>query len=97
MLRPWLDNYPETVPAEIPPHDYTSLTDLLERACRRHADRVACTFMGCSIRYAELDEASAAFAGWLQAQGLQRGARVALMMPNVPAYLAALLGVLRAE
>ncbi|HEY0296901.1 MAG TPA: AMP-binding protein [Bordetella sp.] len=96
MLRPWLAHYPAEVPAEIPPHDYASLTDLLDRACRRHAGRTVCRFMGSDISYAELDAKAAAFAGWLQARGLRRGERVALMMPNVPAYFVALLGVLRA-
>lgn len=94
--RPWLAHYPPQVAAEIAPHDYTSLTDMLDRACRRHARRTVCSFMGSDLAYAELDATAAAFAGWLQAQGLERGARVALMMPNVPAYFAALLGVLRA-
>ena len=96
MLRPWLAHYPPQVAAEIGPHDYTSLADLLDRACKRHARRAVCSFMGSSLSYAELDAKAAAFAGWLQAQGLARGARVALMMPNVPAYFVALLGVLRA-
>lgn len=96
MPRPWLNHYPQGVPAEIPPHDYRSLTDLLDRACQRHAGRVACTSMGSNLRYAEIDALGRAFAAWLRAQGLARGARVALMMPNVPAYLVAMLGVLRA-
>jgi len=94
--RPWLAHYPPEVPTEIPPHDYTSLADLLDRACKRHARRTACTFMGRDIGYAEIDAKAAAFAGWLQSRGLRPGARVALMMPNVPAYFAAMLGVLRA-
>jgi len=96
MSRPWLAHYPEGVPAEVSLQGYASLTDLLDQACRRHADRIACTYLGTDIRYAEIDAHARAFAAWLQAQGLQRGARVALMMPNVPAYLVAMLGTLRA-
>ena len=96
MPRPWLAHYPEGVPAEISVEPYASLTDLLDQACRRHAARVACTAMGTDLTYAQLDRHARAFAGWLQGLGLAQGARVALMMPNVPAYLACLLGTLRA-
>ena len=96
MSRPWLAHYPEGVPAEVSLQGYASLADLLDQACRRHADRIACTYLGTDLRYAEIDAHARAFAAWLQGLGLQRGARVALMMPNVPAYLVAMLGTLRA-
>nr|WP_173678804.1 AMP-binding protein [Bordetella ansorpii] len=96
MSRPWLAHYPEGVSAEVSLKGYTSLTDLLDQACRRHADRIACTSMGSDIRYAEIDTHARALAAWLQSLGLGRGARIALMMPNVPAYLVAMLGALRA-
>ena len=96
LSRPWLAHYPQGVSAEISLKGYTSLTDLLDQACVRHADRIACTSMGSDLRYAEIDTHARAFAAWLQSLGLARGARVALMMPNVPAYLVAMLGALRA-
>ncbi|WP_251864015.1 AMP-binding protein [Achromobacter sp. Marseille-Q4962] len=96
MDRPWLAHYPEGVPAEISTDGYGSLVDLLDRACQRYASRIACTAMGSDITYAQLDAHARAFAGWLQGLDLARGARVALMMPNVPAYLAGMLGTLRA-
>ena len=96
MLRPWLASYPQGVPAEISTADYTSLTDLLDRSVKRYADRIACTSLGSDITYAKLDEHARAFAAYLQGTGLPQGARVALMMPNVPAYLVALLGTFRA-
>lgn len=96
MSRPWLAQYSPGVPAEISIESYASLTALLDQACHKHASRVACTAMGSSMTYAELDRHARGFAGWLQKQGLQKGARVALMMPNVPAYLVSLLGTLRA-
>ncbi|SAH90966.1 long-chain-fatty-acid--CoA ligase [Bordetella ansorpii] len=96
LSRPWLAHYPEGVSAEVSLKGYTSLTDLLDQACRRHADRIACTSMGSDIRYAEIDTHARALAAWLQSLGLGRGARIALMMPNVPAYLVAMLGALRA-
>ena len=52
--------------------------------------------MGKTLTYAELDQASRAFAAWLQSKGLQRGARVAIMMPNVLQYPVAIAAILRA-
>ncbi|CAM3772268.1 AMP-binding protein [Bordetella sputigena] len=96
MQRPWLAEYPAGVPADVSVDAYVSLVDLLDRACERYASRVACTAMGTDIRYETLDRHARRFAGWLQSLGLERGTRVALMMPNVPAYLACMLGTLRA-
>ncbi|MGV2861267.1 AMP-binding protein [Achromobacter sp. AGC39] len=96
MTRPWLAHYPQGVPAEISTEGYSSLADLLDRACKQYATRIACTAMGSDITYAQLDRHARAFAGWLQSLGLEKGARVALMMPNVPAYLVGMLGTLRA-
>lgn len=96
MTRPWLAHYPKGVPAEISTEGYSSLTDLLDRACKQYATRIACTAMGSDITYAQLDQHARAFSGWLQSLGLPKGARVALMMPNVPAYLVGMLGTLRA-
>jgi len=96
MERPWLEHYPQGVPAEISTEGYASLVDLLDRACRRYARRPACSALGATMTYADLDRHARAFAAWLQSLGLAPGSRVALMMPNVPAYLVCLLGVLRA-
>ncbi len=96
MTRPWLAHYPKGVPADISVDGYASLTDLLDRACKQYATRIACTAMGSDITYAQLDAHGRGFAAWLQSLGLPKGSRVALMMPNVPAYLVALLGTLRA-
>ena len=96
MTRPWLAHYPQGVPAEISTEGYSSLADLLDRACKQYATRIACTAMGSDITYAQLDRHARAFSGWLQSLGLEKGARVALMMPNVPAYLVGMLGTLRA-
>ncbi|WP_233238491.1 AMP-binding protein [Bordetella sp. LUAb4] len=96
MPRPWLSHYPQGVPADISADGYVSLVDLLDRACERYASRVACTALGTDISYGRLDRHARYFAGWLQSLQLAPGTRVALMMPNVPAYLACLLGVLRA-
>ena len=94
--RPWLAAYPQGVPTDIDPSQYTSLVQLMEQAFRDYADRTAYSFMGQDISYAETDHLSRQFAAYLQSLGLARGDRVALMMPNVPQYPVAVAAVLRA-
>ena len=96
MERPWLKHYPPGVPAEIDPSRYPSLVAMLEESFQTHAAKQACVCMGKTLTYAEIDAASRAFAAWLQSKGLQRGARVAIMMPNVLQYPVAIAAILRA-
>ncbi|WP_338846023.1 long-chain fatty acid--CoA ligase [Massilia sp. W12] len=96
MDKFWLKNYPPGVPAEIDPAQYQSLAHLLQDAFRKYADRRAFICMGKSITYGELDQKSAHIGAWLQAQGLSKGARVAIMMPNILQYPVVMAGVLRA-
>ncbi|MFZ2099813.1 MAG: long-chain-fatty-acid--CoA ligase [Oricola sp.] len=94
--KPWLKSYPEGVPAEMAPLRYSSLADMVEKCCAAYAGRAAYTCMDKSMSYAELDAASKAFGAYLQSLGLEKGDRVALMMPNILQYPVALYGVLRA-
>lgn len=94
--KPWLESYHPDVPHEIDPSRYGSLVDLLNEAFKTHASRDAAAFMGQRMTFRDLDERSAALAAWLQSKSLAKGARVALMMPNVPQYMVAIAGVLRA-
>ena len=96
MDRFWLRNYPADVSAEVDVTQYRSLPALLQDAFRRYAERDAFIFMDHALTYAELDRLSAAFGAWLQTTGLRRGARVAIMMPNILQYPVALAGALRA-
>ncbi|MDY0975128.1 long-chain-fatty-acid--CoA ligase [Massilia sp. CFBP9012] len=96
MDKFWLSSYENGVATEIDPTQYRSLTHLLEEAFRKYADRKAYACMGKSITFAELDAMSLRLAAWLQARGLQAGARVAIMLPNVLQYPVALAAVLRA-
>jgi long-chain acyl-CoA synthetase len=96
MDRIWLKHYPPEVPADVDVARYRSLTELLEDSFRRYADRKAFVFMDHALAYAELDRLSAAFGAWLQGTGMPRGARVAIMLPNVLQYPVALAGILRA-
>ena len=96
MDRIWLRHYPPGVPADIDASRYTSLVAMFEESFARFAAHEACVCMGKALTYAELDKASRAFAAFLQARGIERGARVALMMPNVLQYPVAIAGALRA-
>ncbi|TIU30631.1 MAG: long-chain-fatty-acid--CoA ligase, partial [Mesorhizobium sp.] len=94
--KPWLKNYPKNMPAEIGPLPYNSIGDFLVGACKQFSAQPAYVCMGKSISYAELERLSAAFGAFLQSKGLEKGARVALMMPNVLQYPVAMMAVLRA-
>src|ERR1700761_5690689 len=96
MERIWLKQYPAGVPADIDTAQYTSLVALLEESFVKFRDRKAFICMDKSIGYGDLDEMSLALAAYLQGKGLQKGARVALMMPNVLQYPISVAAVLRA-
>ncbi len=96
MEKPWLKYYPPGVPAEIDAARYPSLVALLEHAFQAHAPKDMAICMGRSVTYAEVDQGSRDFAAWLQGKGLQRGARVAIMVPNVLQYPVAIAAILRA-
>lgn len=96
MERIWHKSYPAGVPAEIEIDGVTTLVSVVRESCRRYADKTAYLSMGKAISYAELDELTRDFAAWLHAQGLGKGDRVALMMPNLLQYPVCLFGALRA-
>ena len=96
MDRIWLQSYPPGVPAEIDFTQYDSLVQLLEEAFHKYADRHAYVCMDTFLTYGELDACSEKLGAFLQGLGLAKGARVALMMPNVLQYPVALAAVLRA-
>ncbi len=96
MDKFWLRSYPAGVPAEIDFTQYGSLVQLLEESFRKYADRKACVCMDTFLTYAEVDALSQKLGAWLQGTGLQKGARVALMMPNILQYPVAIAAVLRA-
>jgi long-chain acyl-CoA synthetase len=96
MEKLWLKSYPPGVPAEIDCNQYRSLVQLLDESFRKFASRNAFVCMGKFLTYAEVDEQSKKLGAWLQGRGLQKGARVAVMMPNVLQYPIAIAGILRA-
>ena len=97
LKKVWLNRYPADVAAEINPDRYQSLVDMFEQATARYADQPAFVNMGEVMTFRKLEERSRAFAAYLQqGLGLQKGDRVALMMPNLLQYPVALFGILRA-
>jgi long-chain acyl-CoA synthetase len=92
----WLKQYPAEVPREVDTSIYPSLVDLLDTGFKKHADKPAYLMMGKSISFAQVDEASRALAAYLQGLGLEKGDRVAIMLPNLFQYPVAVAAVLRA-
>ena len=96
MDKIWLKSYPEGVPAEIDYTQYRSINQLFDESFRKFADRNAYVCMDKFLTYGELDQLSQKFGAWLQSKGLKKGARIAIMMPNVLQYPVAMAGALRA-
>lgn len=96
MEKIWLQSYPKGVPTEIDPAQYRSLVHLMEDSFGKFASRNAYVCMDKFITYAELDDYSKKLGAWLQGKGLGKGARVAVMMPNVLQNPIAIAAVLRA-
>jgi acyl-CoA synthetase (AMP-forming)/AMP-acid ligase II len=96
MDRFWLKSYPPGVPSDIDPSVYPSVVALLEESFAKYRDQRAYVCMDKAITFGDVDALSKALAAWLQGRGLAKGARVAIMMPNVLQYPVALAAVLRA-
>ena len=96
MDKIWLKSYPASVPHEIDPTIYQSLTQLLEESFKKNASSPFAVCMERWMTYKEVDELSAALGAWLQSQGLEPGARVAIMLPNLPQFSVAMAAILRA-
>lgn len=97
MQRPWLDSYPADVPHEISTGDYHSLVDFFRESTQKFSDRPSFTNMGKTISYAELNELTLSFAAWIKNEtNLEKGDRIAVMMPNLLQYPVIVFGALRA-
>lgn len=97
MDKPWLQSYPPSVPAEIDIHAYGSVVEIFTEATTRFADRPAFQNLGKTITYRELDTLTQQFAAWcLTEAGLQKGDRIAIMMPNLLQYPVVVFGAMRA-
>ena len=96
MNRHWLKSYPEGVAHEIDTEQFSSLNQLLEDSFKRNASKPFSVCMDRWMSYGELDELSSAMGAWLQSLGLEPGARVAIMLPNVPQFAVTMAAILRA-
>ena len=97
MKRVWLESYPEGVPHDIDPDAFPSVWAMVENAIDRYRERPAFTNMGANLRFGDLDVMSGRFASWLQHEArIEKGDRVAIMLPNLLQYPVALFGALRA-
>ena len=96
MEKIWLKSYPPGVPSEIDATQYRSLVHLLEESFQKYASRNAFVCMDKFLTYADLDQHSKRLGAWLQSRGMKKGARVAVMMPNVLQYPIAIAAILRA-
>ncbi len=96
MDKFWLKSYPEGVPHNIDPEQFRSLNQLLEDSFRKNASRPFSVCMDRWMSYGQLEEYSSALGAWLQHLGLEPGARVAIMLPNVPQFAVTMAGILRA-
>jgi len=94
--KPWLSSYPEGVPAEIDLGEYRSILDIFEQSCAKFRDRTAWINFDTKLSYGELDQLTRQFAAWLQNKGLNKGDRIAVMMPNILQYPVVVFGALRA-
>ncbi|EHL30154.1 AMP-binding protein [Legionella drancourtii] len=96
MDKRWFEQYQNGVPHEIDPSQYSSLVALFKESCTKYATNTAYSNLGTDISFAKLNELSRDFAAYLQQLKLEKGARVAIMMPNLLQYPVVLFGILRA-
>jgi long-chain acyl-CoA synthetase len=96
MNKHWLKSYPEGVSHEIDTEQFRSLTHLLEESFKKNAAKPFSVCMDRWMSYGQLDDLSSALGAWLQSLGLEPGARVAIMLPNVPQFAVTMAAILRA-
>jgi len=94
--RPWLASYGQ-IPAEINPDAHCSVLSMLEGAMTRYRDKPAFRCFGHTLTYGDTDRMSRHFAAYLQSKlGVKKGDRIGVMLPNIPAFPLAMLGIGRA-
>jgi long-chain acyl-CoA synthetase len=94
--KPWLESYPEGVPAEIDLSEYSSILDIFDQSCRKFSGQTAYVNFDKELSFDDLDRLSRDFAAWLQARGLKKGDRIAVMLPNILQYPVVIFGAMRA-
>ncbi len=96
MEKSWLEHYDKGVPHTLQPYPERTLLDAVNDAARQRPDHPALLFKGASLSYGELERLSDAFAAALVAQGVEKGDRVALLLPNCPQFVIGQLGAWKA-
>jgi len=97
MEKPWLKSYPDGIAPEIDVGEFKSVAEVFDKAVEKYADLPAFSNMGTTLSYAEIDRMSAQLAAFLQSvPGMQKGDRVAVMMPNLLQNPIAIFAILRA-
>ena len=97
MQKPWLKSYPASVPEEIDINEFSSVADIFDTSVAKFADSPAYTNFGKTLTYHEVDIYTAQLAAYLKNElGLEKGDRVAVMMPNLLQNPIAIFGILRA-
>ena len=93
----WLATYGDRIPSDIEPYANPSVAEMLESAMKRYGEKPAFRCFGQTLTYADVDRLSRAFAAYLQQKlGVRKGDRIAVMLPNIPAFPLALMGIVRA-
>ena len=96
MEKVWLAHYPQGVVHDINLAQYSSLTQLLNQSFKANSQSPFSVCMDRWMSYGELDQLSEALGSWFQSQGLLPGARIAIMLPNLPQFAVTMAAVLRA-
>lgn len=94
--RPWLQHYPQGVPANIDADVFPNLNSVLDDIFEKYGPQKAFSCMGKELTYQQIDQQSRQFGAYLHSRGLQPGDKIALMMPNMLQYPIALYGAFRA-
>lgn len=94
--KPWLAHYPEEIPHSIV-YPEQPLPLFLTKAAAEYGDKTAIQFMGKELSYKELHESALKMAAYLKKIGIQKGDRVAIMLPNTPQAVISFYGVLYAD
>lgn len=91
--EPWIKHYDEGVPSSLQPYPLHTIVDIVRKRSRKIPQCPALFFKGASMTWGELDRLSDAFALALQAAGLKKGERVALLVPNSPQMIISELAI----
>ena len=93
--RPWIKSWPPDVPQNLS-YPKVPLFELLRKTAKNHPEKPAIVYFGRQITYAELDLLSDEFAVGLTRLGVEKGDRVAIFLPNIPQFIIAYYGILKA-